>query len=55
MAACAAFIIVASTTNNYLNRPQEEKEQQWLNIRQQKKRICLPCYVKKHPVNFDIL
>lgn len=26
MAACAAFIIVASTTNNYLNRPQEEKE-----------------------------
>lgn len=26
MASCAAFIIVASTTNNYLNRPQEEKE-----------------------------
>ena len=26
MAACASIIIVASTTNNYLNRPQEEKE-----------------------------
>ena len=26
MAACASIIIVASATNNYLNRPQEEKE-----------------------------
>lgn len=26
MVACASIIIVASTTNNYLNRPQEEKE-----------------------------
>ena len=26
MAVCASIIIVASTTNNYLNRPQEEKE-----------------------------
>lgn len=26
MAACASIIIVASITNNYLNRPQEEKE-----------------------------
>ncbi len=25
MAVCASIIIVASTTNNYLNRPQEEK------------------------------